>query len=458
MARNMRWLSALLLGFWFLGFLQACRKENEVDPGFGPNGEPRVLAVQIPDIPTQNITINQDTKQILVTVPTSFSARFVYPALTLTPGTTDQSRALFFDPLEDNNQHPLFIRTGDNKINIYTYVLKPAGNLSFGAASGPLSFSLTDQYQYICLPIYNFLDEQPLSNVTLSLTHKATGERVILTDAVFGRETMCDKNTRTDGAIMVMLGLAGSATYYRPGEYTFTLAKSNGRTVTLTQPIQLASAATAARFNVDYTLKLNSGDYLLYGTNVYRDDKVSVRIQGRGQSAITVDALGFVDKRPGIRLHTALNLKPGYYYAQLLVNGIPTASAGRISISNQDHPLVLESLSQAGQATYKNLLEDSYSINTPITLRKETGYAINANYYLFTQNDTKPIKQVQLTSLADPSKVYTVIIGKDQYGSSDQLILPGTLPTGLYQLATQIIRSDGTEIDSIPTERDILIQ
>lgn len=458
MNTTMRYLPALLLGFWMLGFLQGCKKENEVDPGFGPNGEPRVLSVQIPDIPAQNITINQDTKQIQITVPTSFSARLVYPALTLTPGTTDQSKTRFFNPIEDGNQHPLFIGTSDNKTNTYTYVLKPAGDLSFGALSGPLSFSLTDQYQYICLPVYNFLDEQPLNTVTLSLIHKATGERTVLTNAVFGRETMCDKNTRTDGAVMVSLSLAGSAMYYKPGEYTLTLAKSNGRTATLTQPIQLAPAATTARFSVDYTLKLNSGDYLLYGTNFYRDDKVSLRIQGRDQPPITVDALGFIDKQPGIRLPTALNLKPGYYYAQLLINGTPTGSAGRISISDQDHPLVLESLYLPGQTTYKNLLEDSYSMDTPVILRKVTGYNISINYYQFIQNDAKPIKQIRLTSLADPAKVYTVPIGKDQYGSSDQLTLPDTLPTGLYQLTVQIIRSDGTEINSTPVERDILIQ
>ena len=54
---------------------QACKKDNEVDPGFGPNGEPRILSVKIADIPDQNIAINQDAKQITVTLPAQLFGR-----------------------------------------------------------------------------------------------------------------------------------------------------------------------------------------------------------------------------------------------------------------------------------------------------------------------------------------------------------------------------------------------
>lgn len=457
--RSSLYYVALFLGLSLLLCTQSCKKENEVDPGFGPNGEPRILAVRIPDIPDQNIQINQDTKQITVTIPTSYSASFLKPTLTLTPSTTvAYGNDYILDIFAVASNFPLLISTTNNKTNTYTMVLKPAGDLRFGTLSGPQAYSVGNQTNYICLPVYNYVDGSGYQNNTLTLINKVSGERVQPSVVVFGRESICNRTSTTDGATIVSIYLNGYETYYKPGDYTVELAKPNGRTATLAQTIQLLKGTTQANFNANYTFQLNSGDYLLYGSNFYKDDKLSVRIQGRNQPALTLDALGFVDKQPGIRLPTAINLTPGYYYAQLLVNGIATPSTGRITISDQARPLIIEALSLPGQATLKNLLGDSYSFDTPIVLTRGVAYSLNANYYLFTQNDSKAIKQLRLTGLDDPAQVYTIMFGSNPPTGVEQITFPGTLPAGRYQLTIQVVRGDGTVIDGIPLERDVVIQ
>lgn len=451
---------ALLLWVAFLGLTQACKQNQEVDPGFGPDGEPRILAVKIPEIPDQNIYVDQAAKQVVVTVPTSYSARYITPTLTLTPSTTVISGQYSLNVVDDASQYPIALLTTGNKQNKYILVLKPAGELTFGAVSGPQTYSVTDQTVYVQLPVYNYIDGAGYQTSKVTLINQTTGDRVVPTFTAATREGVGDPMPvpRTDGAVVLTLYLNGNSMYYQPGQYTVELTKPNGRKATLARPIQLLRGATKANFNANYTLQLNSGEYLLYGSNYYRDDKVSLRLQGPNQQAITIDALGFIDKQPGIRLPTALNLKPGYYYAQLIVNGVATSSTGRMTISDQAKPLLIETLSAPGQTPSTSLIGVSYSFDTPITLTKGGGYYISTNYFLLTPNDAKATRRVRLTRLTDRTRVYDMPLEADPSRGIDLFRIPDTIPGGQYELTVQVVRSDGSVIDGLPLERTVVVQ
>lgn len=451
----------VLVWVGFMSLTQACKKEQEVDPGFGPNGEPRILSVKIPDIPDQNIRIDQDAKQIVVTVPTSYSARAIQPTLTVTPNTIllgNQPYSIY--ATDDASKYPIKVQTTGNKLTSYALVLKPAGELTFGTLSGPQTYSISDQNVYVQLPVYNYVDGTSYQDSKVTLINQTSGERITPDVTATSREAVGTQNQapRTDGAMVITLYLNGYSTYYPPGQYTVELTKPNGRKATLTQPIQLSKGPIKGRFDVNFPLQLNSGEYLLYGSGYYRDDKVSLRIQGANQQALTLDALGFIDKQPGIRLPTVLNLKPGYYYAQLIVNGVPTSSTGRIAISEQAKPLIIQSMGVAGQSPYKELLSETYSFDTPITLVKGTGYTLITNYFLLVPNDNNATRRVRLTLLADRSRVYDIPYGPSVTTSGDMLQLPASIPSGQYEFTVQVIRGDGSVINGIPLERPVVIQ
>jgi hypothetical protein len=449
-------LGKVLLAIVWIISVYACKPDETTDPGFGPDGEPRILAIRIPDIPDQNSVIDQEKRQITVTVPASFSAAAIFPSFTLTPNTSVQGERYSLNIFAEASQQPVLLLTGQNKQNSYTLILKPASELALGTLTSPQTYTLSDVTAFVDLPVYNYVDGTGAEGNTVTLVHKASGERIVPTTIRFSRETASTATPQTDGAVILSIYVNAFENYYRPGEYLVELTKSNGRKALLSQPIMLQQGPTTARLNANYTFRINTGEYLLYGANIYRDSRYALRIEGRNQPVQIIESLGFIEKQPGLRFSTALSLKPGYYYAQLLANERATPALGRISVSDQPNPIVIEALSE--REPYVNLVGPSYSFDQPIILTRGRTYGVSSTASLVAQNNAGATRYVQLTDLSNPSAKYAVSVSLESSIGTDRLVLPPTIPPGRYQFTIAVTYTNGNTVQGLPLERDVVVQ
>ena len=439
--------------------------QPKIDPAlsYGPNGQPRIISVQLSGIPDQNIQVDQTTHQITVTVPANFSAVAVPTRFQLTADTrvtSSHSDSLYIYPFTPNDS--VKVNTSTQKTNSYQFVFKSTNALNFARSNHPLVFTINPYNNYLCLPIYNLLDGDLKS--VLVLTNKQNGHQITQPQYY---AAACEHGNRTDGAFFASVYISGE-NLYEPGDYTAEFVQSDGQRATFNQSIQIqrGSIFIYSPPEDQITIEDNTIPPHLFASNLFAADKPSLQMRARNQptfiikpTKVLTDPLG-LELPLGSELRTSTTIQPGYYYAQLLVDSKPVNSFVRIPVVRSYKDLVIQNLYDPFAQSSASILDPALSFDTPVVLTHDKRYIIEANEFIYDLYYIKPgdgsVTRTRLVSLTDSSKVFLVPI---VYNSSisGNLQFPSTIPSGLYQLTFEIVTADKTIISSAPLERDVRI-
>lgn len=447
-ARAVELRGLLWVGVW-LG-LAACRTDP-LDPGYGPNFEPRILAVTIPGIPTDSITIDHGRGLVLVTVPSSLSAASLTPTFRLTPLTRiDPAGSTIADngTWKELTTQRIRLATNRNVSKTYRLVAQPAGPMRFAAYAGPPEYVLGITPQAVCFTVYNFRDS--LASATLVLTPVGTG-RFRQTQQYPTAQSPCDRSVRTDGAVVVSVGL--NSYQYAPGRYQVSLRKDNGRTAVLDQLIRLTKGRPNLRPAYSPVL-MASPYFVLDGQNLYDDSALSLRLTGSDGSR-TVLFSQFDDYGTFAVFRAPADLKRGYYYAQLMQGSQqgdqPAGPPIRlVVITAADQPFVRTIYPYLSSGD--DLLAPAADFTAPIVLTRGQGYSFStsANGVSYPNVQTR----IKLTSLTNPAEQYTVSAVSNTY---DLFVLPLSVPAGRYSLVFQQGPPGQPLTDAEPLERPVQV-
>ncbi len=439
-------------------FISLSCRSDDPSPGFGPNGEPRILSVTVPG--AESVRIDQEAHQITVTLPTSFSTESVTILPSITPdtrfvkSTADSIRLWVFND-------PKFSRidlttTGTTSTtNSYQVTFRQTGDLAFQPLTEPVSVTVDAFGSLVSFPIYNYIDGQNVT--TLTFTHRQSGRKFEFPQTI-STFNVPEGNglKRTDGAVTVLAYFNGQRPY-EPGDYTAEISKTNGRRAILLQPVQLVRGQPRAFFDANYPLIIGKPN-AIHGANLFASDQLGLLFRSRNQPSQSIQSLGFLTPQNSFQITPPT--QPGYYYTRLLLNNKPTDSYSRVIVVKNGE-LVIQNLSRefTGQVQ-PPLLNPADEFDVPITMSRGQTYVLDSNAFLFFPvgaNGYKvPLPRFAVfTSLASPDVEYPVALAAD---GSAKFTLPTRVAAGRYRLGFRIVRSDQTIIEAIPLERDVLVQ
>lgn len=455
--KHILFLLTLLIGYTLTG----CQR-NEVDPGYGPNGEPRLLKFVVPGIPPANIQVDQATKQIIVTLPASFTDASVTPLVELTPETSiDYSKSSLFcrqaPSWTDWRLQPGNLRivrkSAVPQTTDYYVTLRVAGPLAFAPYTGSRTITMEPETYQINFPIINFRDSSAIG--LLQLTSVATGQT---------REFSVSPSQTCGSPEISCLPLTIEPGFVEPGVYRVAVRKINGRQAELDGTISIQKGRLALSEN-STMFEINSlEDRVLrvYGYNLYLDSQLSVQLSNAAGENFTAPLLR---SYRGSTADFALpaGVKAGYYYARLVENGQPTALSTRIVVGSRFNDLAIYNIFpwKLDNSPTDYLLTASKTFSIPVILKSGQTYSIPTSIDLFAQrSSSKPEGlgslrvQVRLTSVTNPSQTYAVPANAE---GRWLFTIPTSIPRGRYHLVYQQVESNAT-FDTLPLEREISIE
>lgn len=426
-------------------------------PGFGPNGEPRILSLTIPGIPSENIKIDQEARQITVTIPTNYSAQTITPTLRLTPNTTlvqapDSRSTLWLLDGGTPAWARLRIQGADAASkNVYQVVYVPAGPLQFGQLSTPVSLTVDPFSSLYCLPLYNFVDGE--RGGILTLTHQQTGAQL-----TFRQEPSfwvnCDRKNTTDGSVSLSFIIEGLQPY-APGEYSAVFLKANGRSATLNQPIRLVRGEPRffimSEFSVAPVSRLDG-----VGANLFTTDQLNMLIYKAETSVQSVPVSLSLNQNQTLAQVQGVPIRgAGYYYTQLVLNGSKQANVQRLAVRATQRQVAIQSITPSGSSD--DLLQitgPTVSLDAPVVLRRDRQYSINAGpRWGFLGSEVWRLRH-RFTSI-DNSIDEFIVAGTLQ---SFNMSIPATAKPGFYHLTTEGIVDGQHLLNGLTLDRVVQIQ
>ncbi|WP_288426088.1 hypothetical protein [uncultured Spirosoma sp.] len=455
--KRIAFLLALLLGY----ILTGCQR-NEVDPGFGPNGEPRLLQFAVPGIQPANIQIDQTTNQIVVTLPASFTDTSVVPVVELTPETTiDYPKSSLFSRqapgwtdwrLQPGNLR-IIRKSAVSQTTDYYVTLRAAGPLAFAPYTGSRTITMEPESYEITFPVINFRDSSAIGS--LQLTNVATGQTRAF--------SVTPLQTCGNPAVSC-LPLTVEPGFIEPGVYRIAVRKANGRQAELAGTISFQKGRLALSEGATmFTTNSLAGRYLrVYGYNLYLDSQLSIQLSNAAGEKFTAP---LQDSYRGSVADFVIpaGLKAGYYYARLLEKGQPTSLSTRVVVGNRFDDLVIYNIFpwRLDDSPVDYLLTASKAFADPVVLKGGQTYSIPTSVETFAQRPPGRPEglgslrvQIRLTSVTNPSQTYTIPADTKSWWL---FTIPTTIPLGRYQLVYQQVEANAT-FETLPLEREIRIE
>lgn len=415
--------------------LFACRPNDE---GFGPNGEPRILAMTLPGIPDRNIRINQETGQLFVTLPAEPPALDFSPAFRLTPGSRILNGGGRSEPYRFNlcslpGQNSLTVVSENAKSKTYSLLLQPAGPLAVGALPVPFEVGLY-QGQSVILPLLNFYDGVS-SQAEVTFSRKDGG--VVGTSLV-----SCSPEGKPN---LFSVSLPLNLTL---GEYTVQVKKAGGSAVNVPQLLVVKKGLPHLGCNFYYPPVVGEKSEKLIGSNVYENDGFEAILTNRAGNEFRIKPRNFQPN--GSASFDLSGLPAGNYAVRLEQNGQPTAARSRISILKEKNQPAIHVLSDL-MVGHPDPLKVARSkrhhlIFTPIGGYKDT-YAASLKFSPIAGGQSVTVPVGDLTRFAG--------CGPDCGVPSFEL---SAVPPGRYALTLLIEPPGGTVRESEPLERDVVVE
>lgn len=416
-------------------FFFTCRPNDE---GFGPNGEPRILAITLPGLPNRNIRIDQEAGQILLTLPADLPSVDFTPAFRFTPGTRILKNGGDFEPYRFNlcdlpDRNMLTVVSENSKAKTYSIVLYPAGPLGFGALPVPFEVGL-DAGQPITLPLRNFYDGRS-NTAEVTFSRKEGGLSATTT------VSCSSEGPPNQFSVSLPPGLT-------LGEYTLEVKKPRGPAVKAPQVLAVKKGLPHVGTNYYYPPVVGETSEKLIGTNVYAEDGFVAVLTNRAGNEFRVQPRNF---QPTGRASFDLSALPaGNYAVRLERNGQPTSARSRIS--------VLQDKNQPAIHALGDLIG-----GFPEPLRLSRGAR---HHFIFTPiggyNETYAAR-LKLSPTAGGQAVTVPVGDLSRYGGcGPDCGVPSfglsAVPPGRYALTLLVETPGGPVRESAPLERDVVME
>ncbi|MBD2699599.1 hypothetical protein IC229_03050 [Spirosoma sp. BT702] len=416
--------------------IQSCRPtKQEVTP----TDDVKLLGISIPGFPAENIAIDQEKKQVVLTVPANvttanFEAKSYQTSANSAIWNEQPSPISLCRMPSPDQQLGIYVLNDANKLSIYKFAIKPAGNLQIGFIDNQTTAIVA---QPLGFQIENFLD--------------GIGEGQI----ILSRTDASERDTLRVGCCLGLGNCSTSNQYaaniperVRPGEYTVEIRKANGRQAIANQKLTFRKGTPLLeKFQFQKPIIAKTRNLVINGENLFADDSPELLVQRvTGErfrlKPTVVSAFG-----RSVNLDLPAEMTPGYYYAQLVIRGQVVSTTYRLTVLRQsDQPSVLSI----------DTLLASRSAN-PLVLQRSRYYSA----HILPEYGPYPDKlDVKLTDANSPDQTVVFRYRTGRYNSDypGGLAIPNTIIPGKYTLRIVATYSDGTVVESEPLERYVIVQ
>ncbi|QJD78339.1 hypothetical protein [Spirosoma rhododendri] len=410
-----------------VSLLATCtRRQPDVPPA---DDGVRLLGVTIPGFPSENISIDQVKKEIVLTVPDSPSSlTFEKMSFQTSAGSSVWQ--------EDHKRVDLCIGgaelvyvLSETKSNAYKFVVKQPRPLAIG-----------------------FIDNQTKATIGQSLavridntTDGKGGGVVLLTRTDTGEQDSLRVGCQVDGNQYIL----ETPQRVRPGEYIVALQKKSGRTATAPQKLTFQKGTPSVN---ELWGALTVGQSLtLAGSNLFADDAPEVLL--RRSSGETTRIKPTSISPYGWSLTTALpaTIQPGYYDIAVLFQGKTMSTKQRI--------VVLRDELQPAVGRINNELTTASETKPIVLVRGQHNFA-TIWPQLYSWGESRVKLDIKLTSIDNSGQSTRFLFSNQSYNGDypPALNVPATVQSGRYILSVVATYTDGTVSESEPLERIVEVR
>lgn len=375
------WPLPLLVSLLIILTLTTCRrKDNDVTP----SGEALLLKVGIPGFPAENIQIDHQKSQVILTVPANGTAvAYEATSFQLSPGSSiwRQKETQFNIDLcrgYGNQLGGIYVLNSANQLKIYKFVIKPAGDLK-------VSFVDNQPTAVIGRPLYLQID---------NLSDGSGGGLVILTRAgTAERDTLwayCCNGLDPCAESQKKQFLLGIPQRVRPGDYTVDVQKENGRRAVAKQKLSFKKGKPTLESSwLMKPVTMKSRNVVLRAQSLFADDNPEIVFRRTTGESYRVKAVSVSPYGWNMTVDLPANMPAGYYDAQLVVRGQPTDSRIRIAVVKQPE--------QPAVAGIEGGLEPVSA--SPLSLQRDKSYAAQIHPQIADWGPVSVKLQIKLTPL-----------------------------------------------------------
>lgn len=411
---------------------------------FDPNREYRITAVAISGLPTKNIQIDQQKREILLDLPADFVSDNLQSTVTLTPNTTLVSGLGSDRPfgLESfcycNASASATITPTNSTANRavrYTIRVKPNVPLALQSPTEPISVTLA-QYTSISVPVKNPYGNSPIVRAYLQPLNG--GDPLLIQ----GNQTSdsgcvwftCDR--KQPGQLVFNIAPITGNTG-APGEYNLILEQQNG--TRLTQRIRIVRGGMNVDVNrfFGYVVSKGADSFTVNGSSLFPDEVTGVLTAPDGRTW-NLKPVSSAPNGSVLTMGIPANLEPGYYGLQLKQNNVAYSNCFRFSVlQSNSHPALM------------SVNVDTSCLKTsPVTITRSVNYSLS---YL----GSNPA-QLKLISVADPAQTYLVPLTYP-IEAFPRFNLPEAITPGTYRAVIQN-NATGRSLESEPFEQPVIVQ
>ncbi len=417
----------LLVGFCLVvGFTTCARRQVDVPPA--DNGV-QLLRVTIPGFPSENISIDQVKKEIVLTVPDNPSdPSFETISFQTTAGSSVWQPASKQVSLCNGGGEPIYV-LNETKGSTYRFVVKQSRPLAIGFIDNQTKATTG---QPLAVRIDNMVDGK--GGGTVVLTRTDTGEQ----DSLW---VGCQA-----GSNQYMLE---TPQHVRPGEYTVSIQNKSGRRAVATGKLTFLKGAPEAGAGPMFITAGTSVE--IKGKNLFSADAPELLLRRSSGETIRVKPTSVSPYGWGITALLPALLKAGYYDMQVLVQGKAVSAMQRIAIRRDE---LQPSIGRINDEL------TTVSETRPIVLVRGRVNSASIWPQLFSYTGSKVKLDIQLTAIDALGRSSRFIFSNESYNGDypPVLVIPVTVQPGRYSMRAIATYNDGTVSESEPLERVIEVQ
>jgi hypothetical protein len=410
-----------------VSLLSTCtRRQSDVLPA---DEGVQLLGVTIPGFPSENISIDQVNKEIVLTVPADLSSlSFEKMSFQTAAGSSVWQPARKQVSLCDGAGEPVYVLS-ETKSNAYKFVIKQ---------SRPLAISFIDNQTKATIG-------QSLAVRIDNLTDGKGGGVVVLTRTDTGEQDSLRVNCQS-GSNQYLLETPQRV---RPGEYTVSIQNKSGRRATATSNLIFLKGPSEAMVK---QMVFTAGDTInAEGKNLFADDLPEFLMRRSSGEVTLVKPTSVSRYGWGISTTLPAGLQAGYYDVQVLVRGRAVSIKQRIAVrQNERQPVV-------GRINNELL---TVSETKPIVLVRGQYNSASIWPQLFSWGESQVKLDIKLTPIDDSGQSIRFMFSNRSYNGDypPALVIPATIQPGRYLFRVVATYIDGIISESEPLERTVEVQ
>jgi hypothetical protein len=429
---KLNWVLILFL-FCFIGGCNKQTVDTNVVANVAANDTGnQITGIVIPGFSASDILINAKTKEITLLIPEKPKSEALQATLSFNCAECSIANLIKSNTLSISlcANFPKEIKLyGSSGINVYKLNIKPTGELKSTGMAGPIYYQLGSTSDRLLFFIDNYYDGSR-GKILLHLKGSSRVDTAYIEQCVF-------QNTPDLGQFI--------AHFYpkEVGQYSLELIKESGRKLVFPYPL-IVSKGVPVLGSINVSIE-NWPQYSLYGSNLYEEDSVSFLLKQVSGYQAYIKPIRYEEEGRRIYFRLPADIKPGYYYAQPVRQGVvyPFNKFGGIIITQKPrYPFV------GGNSV------DAFFNPSPLPIKR--GIDIGAGIVSLSvsiddqaQYIFREVNNPKNEVIADVKIPYGYWQGWTE-GTGASFQLPLTMKPGIYQLTPQFVSKDKILTEGLP--------